>query len=152
MIHHTSRRPHNDLYCFQCLDLSADLLSAVNRQNLNSVHIFSKFPKFLGSLDRKLSGRAQHDCLNIPALRICILQKRYSKCCRLSGARLSLSDHILPCKQRRNRLLLYRCKPCKSHFCKTSDDPLIHAQLLRLFFNLFCRFYRPLRLMIRSFI
>ena len=56
VIHDTSRGSHDNLYAPQSRDLTADILSAVDRQHLDAVHVFGDFPQFFRCLDRQFSG------------------------------------------------------------------------------------------------
>ena len=63
MVHDTSRGSHDNLHAPQSRDLTADILSAVDRQHLNAVHVFCDLPQFFRCLDRQFSGGAQDNGL-----------------------------------------------------------------------------------------
>ena len=56
VVHDTSRGSHDDLHAPQSCDLAADILSTVNRQHLDAVHVFGDFPQLLCCLDCQFSG------------------------------------------------------------------------------------------------
>ena len=95
MIHNTSRSAHDNLYAFQSYNLLRNLLTAVYRKYFDAMHIFCHLPQLLRRLNGKLTGGTQDDCLKFSKFRIHLLQNRYSKCCRLTGSRLSLTDYIV---------------------------------------------------------
>ena len=74
VIHHTPRRTDDNLHTIlEGTDLTSDLLSAVDRQNLDTVHVFCQAANLLRYLDGKFTGRAENDRLRLLILRIDLL-------------------------------------------------------------------------------
>ena len=74
VIHHTPRRTDDNLHTIlEGTDLTSDLLSAVDRQNLDTVHVFCQAADLLRYLDGKFTGRAENDRLRLLILRIDLL-------------------------------------------------------------------------------
>ena len=99
----------------QGTDLLYDLLPAINRKDLDPVHIFCQAADLLGHLDRQFPCRAKGDRLQLFILRIDLLQERDSESRRLSRTRLSLADNVLSLHLQRDRLSLDRRCLFKSH-------------------------------------
>ncbi len=95
MIHHPARRAHDDLYSSETDYLSADLLSTVDGKHLDPMHIFRYLPQLVRRLDSQLSGRAEDNTLQLPQLRINLLQQWNPKCRRFPRTGLRLPDHIM---------------------------------------------------------
>ena len=129
MIHHAPRGSHDDLYVPQPLDLLADLLAAVHGKNFDAMHKFRNVPDFLRRLHGQLSGRAQDDGLQLPEVRVYLLQGGYGKGRRLAGSRLGLSDDVLAVQQVGNGLHLNRRQLLKSHLPDRAHDALIQKGL-----------------------
>ena len=74
VIHHTPRRTDDNLHAiFKGADLASDFLSAVDRQNLDAMHVFCQAADLLRYLDGKFTGRAENDRLRLLILRIDLL-------------------------------------------------------------------------------
>ncbi len=116
VIHHTSRRPDNNLYsAFQGPDLTGNLLSAVYRQNPDSVHVFGQPADLVGHLDGQLPGRGENQHLCFGTVNINFLKNRNTEGSCLSGSCLGLSDYVHAGHHDGDCLALNRGRLLKSH-------------------------------------
>ena len=146
MVHDTPGRPDNNLYAaLQCLNLSADVLPAVNRNHFYIVHIFRKFSKLICRLNCQLPRRAQNDTLQAFVIFIYSLQHRNPKCRRFSCAGLRLPDNVSSLHQNRYCLLLDRRHILITHFCYRTQDSLVYPRVF------IAHIFAFLRLCIRLF-
>ena len=143
MIHHPARRAHDDLYSSETDYLSADLLSPVDGKHLDPMHIFRYLPQLVRRLDSQLSGRAEDNTLQLPQLRINLLQQWNPKCRRFPRPGLCLADYILSVQQTGDRLLLYGRKIFKSHLLNRTKDPFVYQFFPQFLFSLILHFLFP---------
>ncbi len=130
VIHHTPRCSHDDLCAaFQVPDLSDDILPSIDREYLDPMHIFGKLAKFLCRLHSQLSGRAQNHRLQIPVIRVNLLQNGNPESRSLTGTSLGLSNHILSGHKERNRLFLNRRHLFISHFPDSPQNSFIDLRI-----------------------
>ena len=123
VIHHTSRRPDDNLWLFfQGCDLILDTLSAVNGENPNPLHIFRETPELICYLRRQFPRGTQSQYLRRRRMRIGHLHCRNTVSAGLSRPRLRLSDQIFSLKNFGNRLFLNRRRLGKSHLLQTSEN------------------------------
>ena len=123
VIHHAPGCSDNHLHAvFQGADLSSYLLPPVNRQNLDSMHIFCQAVDFIRNLDSQLSCWAQDNRLRLFKLRIHLLQKRNPERRRLSRPGLGLADNIQSLKLQRNGPRLNRRSGLKPHIGYSTHD------------------------------
>ena len=126
VIHHTPRRTDDNLHTIlEGTDLTSDLLSAVDREDLDPGHVFRKAAKLFRYLDRKFSRRAEDHCLCLSVFRVHLHEKRNSKSCGLTGSGLRLADHVMAFHLNRDRLGLDRGRRLKSHICNCAEDPRV---------------------------
>ena len=129
MIHHPSRRAHNDLGAPQSGDLLPDLLSSVHRKHLNAMHIPGDAANLIRRLHCQFSGGTENNGLEAAKLRVYLLQGGDGKSGCLSRSRLGLSYDVFSFQQIGNGLYLNGGKLLKTHFTDCPHDPLIQQRL-----------------------
>ena len=131
MIHDTSWSSYNNLYsCGKCSDLSGNILSAINCQNLHTRHVFCKITDIIRCLHCQFSCRAQYNGLQMLICRIYLLKQRNTECCCFTCSGLCLTDNIFTLHHDRNSCFLNRRHIFKSHFRYCMDDSFIKSGLV----------------------
>ena len=103
VIDHPARRADDDLRpARQLLELHAQALSAVDRQDLEARHEVGVFLEGFGDLDGELARRREHQHLGLVELGIDARQQRQREGCGLAGTGLGLAQHVLAFEQQRD--------------------------------------------------
>ena len=90
----------------QGAELHAVPLAAVHREDVQALEVSGVAAERLGDLQRKLTGRCQHQHLGQGLGQVDAREDRQGEGCRLAGAGLGKTDDVLAREQRRDRLCL----------------------------------------------
>jgi len=130
-VHHPPHRRHHNLGAGAKLRLlGANRRAAEHRHDLDR-QVLGVGAQRLGDLDAELAGRRQHDRLHVVARGIEVLEQRQTKRRRLTGPGLGLPDHVVPCEQLGNRLLLDRSRLGVAQLVKGRLDFGLQAQFVK---------------------
>ena len=107
VIHDAPGRAHNNLHpTAQLANLPGVLLSAVDRQDVESLDVFRVALECLGHLDREFARRCERHYLDVLALHIESREQWQGKSRGLAGTGWCMAEQIVPVQQVRYRLRL----------------------------------------------
>ena len=109
VVHHTTGSSDDNLSAsFQMPKLDLIILSAKNRDHLQSAHSAGIFLERTGDLDRQFTRWHKYEDLWLFLAEINSLEQRQRESCGLAGAGLRLAEDVATLKQWRNGLSLNR--------------------------------------------
>ncbi len=108
--------------------LAADRRAAEHRHHVHALALAVGAQR-LGDLDAELTGRREHESLDVALVGIDVLEHGQPERRRLARARLRLADHIQALEQRRDRLLLDGTRRVVADVLERREDVVGEAEL-----------------------
>ena len=138
MVGQAAGRRHDDVrMLLKAADLRLHALPAVQDGDADVLVIGQKAAQLVRNLDGKLPRRRKDQPLQVITGRIDMLDHGDAEGEGLAGAGGRLGNHVLPCKQGRDGLLLHAGRQTHAFFLQSPQDFFADAKLLKCF----CRFH-----------